>query len=143
MPAAVFGDSASLRYTDGFMRTGNLGKCVAAWLAALCFMTPSICAFTLLGPFAPWMSYSIGYRQYGDAGGPMNINEGYRWNIPMVTYGFDQEFVDYFGERGVEEVEKAVAILNELPPASEIDLASFPDEAWLPNPTASALGLID
>ena len=48
------------------------------------------------------MSYSIGYRQYGDAGGPMNINEGYRWNVPVVTYGFDQELVDYFGERGVE-----------------------------------------
>jgi hypothetical protein len=89
------------------------------------------------------MTFSLGYRMPGDLGGPMDINEGYRWNVPVVTYGFDQEFVDYFGERGIEEVEKAVAVLNALPPASEIDLADSSLEAWRPNTIATAFGLMD
>jgi len=100
-------------------------------------------AFTLLGPYAPWMTHAIGYRQAGDIGGPMDSHEGYRWNIPVVTYGFDQEFVDSFGQRGVEEVEKAVAILNDLLPASDMVLTNFPLDAWRNNSVAAALGVVD
>jgi len=48
------------------------------------------------------------------------IEESYRWNIPIITYGFDSEFVEYFGQVGVAEIEKAIAILNALPPASKM-----------------------
>ena len=32
----------------------------------------------------------------GDIGGPMDVTNEYRWNVPVLTYGFDQSFVDYF-----------------------------------------------
>jgi hypothetical protein len=38
-------------------------------------------AFSLLGPYAKWMDTTNGYRQPGDIGGPMNIGQGYRWNV--------------------------------------------------------------
>ena len=68
--------------------------------------------FSLLGPLAPWMTQEIGYGREGDVGGPMDIGKEYRWNIPIITYGFDQEFVDYFGEAGVRAVEDAIAIIT-------------------------------
>ena len=77
-------------------------------------------AFSLLGPYADWMDVQKGYQLPGDIGGPMNIGEGYRWNLPVVTYGFDRSFLDYFGSNGVAAVEGAIGILNALPPASSI-----------------------
>jgi hypothetical protein len=56
----------------------------------------------------------------------MDIGQGYRWNVPMVTYAFDQSFVDFFGSNGVAAVEGAIAILNGLPPASALILTNFP-----------------
>jgi len=83
-------------------------------------------SFSLLGPYAQWMDTAKSYRLTGDIGGPMNIGEGYRWNVPVLSYGFDQAFLDYFGPEGVEAVEQAVAILNDLPPASQIMLEDYP-----------------
>jgi hypothetical protein len=100
-------------------------------------------AFSLLGPFAPWMSPGIGYGQFAEIGGPVNLGEEYRWNVPVITYGFDQAFVDYFGARGVEEVEKAVQILNALPPASEIDPAGHAASSLRINFRAQAMNLLD
>src|SRR5437868_11543144 len=87
-----------------------------------CAAAANLFAFTLVGQYAPWMTSFFSYHQDGDVGGPMDITEGYRWNVPVVTYGFDQEFIDYFGEPGVEAVEDAIAILNALPAASELNL---------------------
>ncbi len=56
----------------------------------------------------------------------MDIGQGYRWNIPIVTYGFDQSFIDYFGSNGVAAVESAIQILNDLPPASTINPNDYP-----------------
>ena len=98
--------------------------------------------FALLGPFKnrannapdPWQGKpyagrpgGLGYELYGDIGGPMFINEAYRWNVPVIYYGFDKSFVDYFGQPGIDAVEQAIAILNALPRASEMsaDLAEF------------------
>src|SRR6266536_6245397 len=67
-----------------------------------------------------------GYHKFGDIGGPMDIGEGYRWNVPVVTYGFDKSFIDFFGSNGVAAVEGAIAILNDLSPASTIVLTNFP-----------------
>jgi hypothetical protein len=115
--------------------TGLLGSSAA----------PHANAFALLGPFSDWMDVTNGFRQPGDMGGPLELNEGYRWNVPTVTYGFDQTFVDYFGSNGVQAVESAFAMLNALPLTSEprAVLSDFPDSSTRENFLARADGLYD
>jgi hypothetical protein len=110
---------------------------------ALGLSTLSVRAFSLLGPFEPWMEETNGLRQPGDIGGPMDITNEYRWNVPVVTYGFDQSFLDYFGTNGVAAVESAIQILNDLPPASQIVLTNYPFYSQHVNYQALALGLWD
>jgi hypothetical protein len=100
-------------------------------------------AFSLIGPYTDWMVESNGYRQSVDIGGPMNLNEEYRWNIPTITYGFDKSFLDYFGSNGVAAVESAIQILNDLPTASDIALSNYPSETRLMNNVAVAQGVYD
>lgn len=101
--------------------------------------------FSLLGPFDTWQAANIGYQLPGDIGGPMNLGEEYRWDVPVVVYAFDESFLNYFGQRGVEEVEKAFAILNNLPPVSQMssNLLEFPLEARRINYVAQSLGIVD
>lgn len=73
----------------------------------------------------------------------MQITNEYRWNVPVVTYGFDQSFLDYFGTNGVAAVERAIQILNDLPPASQIVLTNYPFGSTQINYQAQALGLLD
>src|SRR3954465_15469208 len=84
--------------------------------------------FSLLGPFAPWMTPQVGFIRDPayDVGGPRNLGDEFRWNVPVLTYGFDQNFKDFFGEEGIAAVEKAVAILNGLEPVSQMDLTAKP-----------------
>lgn len=89
------------------------------------------------------MEETNGLRQPGDIGGPMDIGSGYRWNVPVVTYGFDQSFLDYFGTDGVAAVESAIQILNDLPPASQIVLTNYPFDSQQVNYTAQAQNLSD
>jgi hypothetical protein len=100
-------------------------------------------AFALLGPVQPWMQTTNGVIFPDDIGGPMCISNGYRWNVPVVTYGFDQSFLNYFGSNGVAAVESAIQILNDLPPASQIVLTNFPFETQNQNYEAQADSLID
>ena len=100
-------------------------------------------AFSLLGPYTDWMSATNGYRQAGDIGGPMDINEEYRWNVPTITYGFDKSFVDYFGSNGVAAVESAIQILNDLPAASDIALNDYPVDTRRLNAVAAAQNVYD
>src|ERR1041385_7825442 len=103
-------------------------------------------AFSLLGPYSAWQIPAIGYNSFGfDIGGPMNLGEEYRWNIGTVTYGFDESFLNYFGQQGVDAINKAFAILNKLPAFSSMssNLAEFPTDTRRVNYKASALGLID
>lgn len=103
-------------------------------------------AFSLLGPFTDWQTTEIGYNLpyiIADVGGPMNLHEEYRWNIPLITYGFDESFVNYFGAKGIEEVEKAIKVFNDLPPFSQIDLSKYPLDTRRVNYRASALYLLD
>jgi len=59
---------------------------------------------------------AIGYNTFNsDIGAPMNLGEEYRWNIRTVTYGFDESFLNYFGQKGVDAVNQAFAIFNGLP----------------------------
>jgi len=63
-----------------------------------------------------------------DIGGPVNLHEEYRWNVPTVTYAFDKSFVDYFGSNGVAAVESAMQVLNDLPAAADVVLSNFPPD---------------
>ncbi len=100
-------------------------------------------AFSLLGPYAAWMTPQIGYQWPGDIGGPMNLGEEYRWNVPVISYAFDPSFVSYFGSNGVAEVEKAIKTLNDLPPASLMDLDAASMNTLKVNTLAQTLGLLD
>jgi hypothetical protein len=109
-------------------------------------------AFTLLGPAADWQTTTLGYQISAPAvglgsgagvGGPMNLGEDYRWNVPTVYYGFSPQFQLYFGERGMQEVEKAIAILNALPSADSLSLTNYPLSAERINYQAQALFLAD
>jgi hypothetical protein len=114
-------------------------------LIGLFQFAPSSSGFALLGPFAPWMQETNGvvFPSEGDIGGPMEIGSGYRWNVPIVTYGFDQSFLDYFGTNGVAAVESAFQILNDLPPASDIVLTNYPFNSQQINDAAQTEGLYD
>jgi hypothetical protein len=89
------------------------------------------------------MQPAKGFRSPGDIGGPMNLGEEYRWNAPLLTYGFDQSFLDYFGSNGVAAVEQAFQVLNDLPAASSIDLADYSLNVHLTNPVAENQNLLD
>src|SRR5213596_2702212 len=105
--------------------------------------TTSLRGFSLLGPYTSWMDEAKSYRQYSDIGGPMNLGEGYRWNVPIVTYGFDKSFLEFFGSNGVIAVESAVSVLNKLPPASQIYLMAYSTEVQHVNFLAAAQNLLD
>jgi hypothetical protein len=88
--------------------------------------TRSLEAFSLLGVFETWQTQTIGYNQPGDIGAPKNLGEEYRWNAPIITYGFDLSFINYFGSNGVAAVDAAFDLLNALPDLSSLD-PSLPD----------------
>lgn len=102
-------------------------------------------AFSLLGPFPAWQTATIGYQLGLDLGGPMNIGEEYRFHFPTIAYAFDPSFLNYFGAKGVEEVEKAMAILNALPSfsLSDEELLAYPLNTRRFHHQASALFLFD
>src|SRR5437016_5464449 len=125
-----------------------------AVLVGLIVFTLQSAAFSLLGPFAisggtVWQTPRIGYQLPtpigGDIGGPMNAaaGEGYRWNTKVVVYAYDAAFLNFFGTRGMAEVEKAIQILNDLPAASALKVDDYPMNAERLHPRASALGIID
>jgi hypothetical protein len=111
--------------------------------AVLIASTSGTRAFALLGPVQPWMQASNGVLLPNDIGGPMPIGSGYRWNVPVVTYGFDQSFLNFFGTNGVAAVEGAIQIVNSLPPASQIMLPSYPFLTEHLNYAAQAQSLCD
>jgi len=114
-------------------------------LASL-FAVCSASAFALLGPYTAWQTAEIGYNPLGtDIGGPMNLGEEFRWNIPTIYYGYDESFLNYFGAEGTNAIEKAIAILNALPAMSQTssNLTEFPLDTKRINYTASSLRLRD
>lgn len=107
----------------------------------------SLCAFSLLGPNPPWQTTRIDYQPVSPGariiGGPMNINEEYRWNVPILYYGYTPEFLSYFGQKGVEAIEEAVAIMRALPSMETVNLDDYQLESGRINLRAQALGLTD
>jgi hypothetical protein len=116
------------------------------WLlvaGALLLGRPSASAFSFtVYPPADWQDATIGYDP-APFPGVGNIGEEFRWNVPTLYYACDSTFVNYFGSRGIEEVEKVMAILNAVPRASDINLDSIPSDTRRPNARAQALGMLD
>ena len=121
----------------------NISVCILMTCLVLGLSTTSSRAFALLGPFESWMQATNGVREPGDIGGPMDITNEYRWNVPVLTYGFDQSFLNYFGTNGVTAVASAIQILNNLPPASQIVLTNYPVFSQRINYGAQSQGLYD
>jgi hypothetical protein len=115
--------------------------CLSPLITVVC--SSGAFGFSLLAPYADWMQVSNGYRFPDDIGGPVAISEGYRWNVPVLTYGFDPSFLKHFGSSGVAAVEQAVQIINDLPPASSISLPDYPIYAMRVNYLATSQQLFD
>lgn len=106
----------------------------------------SVSAFSLRGPLDTWQTAAIGYNPLGtDSGGPMNLGEGYRWNLRTITYGFDSSFMHYFGASGSNAIVQAMDTFNKLPPFSKMsaDLSEFPFDTVKVNQVAESLGILD
>lgn len=130
---------------------------IAAAIGLLHLAGPSASAFSLVGPFDGYQEAGLNYNRatvgrlpnrstrINDLGGPQNLGEEYRRNIGSFFYGYNYAFLDYFGARGVEEVDKAIKILNDLPAFSTMseDLSEFPLDTQRINYRAAALGLVD
>lgn len=80
----------------GFVKMRSIGFAwvmIIGCLLLLSSNTASLCAARTCG------SVDAGHHGMsleGDIGGPMDVTNEYRWNVPVLTYGFDQSFVDYF-----------------------------------------------
>jgi hypothetical protein len=85
----------------------------------------------------------LDYYGQADIGGPMWVSNEYRWNVPVVTYGFDPSFLDFFGTNGVAAVEGAIQMLNNVPPASSIILNDYTNNSVVANNDAEAQSLYD
>ncbi len=116
----------------------------AAMVALLLVSLPEAYGFTPIGPKTSWMDNTLrDYSLLDGAGGPMNINEAYRWNVPVIYYAFDPSFVSYFGTNGINAIESAFKVLNDLPAASAIDINKYPLYSKRVNYRASSLLLVD
>lgn len=132
----------------------KLLKLYAAAALGVVLGAGNACAFALLGPFDSWQVGELHYQitpgdgniyGIGDLGGPQNLGEEYRWVVPEIYYGVDAAFLNYFGLRGSQEIDKAMAILNAIPNYSSLseNISEYPLEAARMNYQAAALGLYD
>ncbi|HEY1173415.1 MAG TPA: hypothetical protein VGH19_18745 [Verrucomicrobiae bacterium] len=120
-------------------------------LASLLVTQNAARAFSLLGPItgnpaiSTWQIFANGYNFGTDIGGVMNRGEGYRWNVPVLYVAFDDSFIEYFGNRGVSEVESALYTFNTMTNFSLMssNLNEFPLRTTRVNFRAQALGLQD
>jgi hypothetical protein len=126
--------------------------------AVMLAMVPWVNGFTLLTPggaegiaIKNWQlpaqnsTWFIGYNFAGDIGSPSDLLSAYRWNTPVITYAFDEDFIRFFGKDGMKAVDDAMRILNDLPAATKMsdDLSEFPLSSSHLNFEAAQLGLID
>lgn len=102
-------------------------------------------AFTLgNGALTDWQTVQLGYNLNNPGpGGPVSIGEEYRWNVPTVYYGFSPDFLNYFGQTGVNEIEKGIKFLNDLPTLTSVNIDQYPLTSQRVNHRADALFLVD
>jgi hypothetical protein len=150
----------------GTKRSFELMKVFSA-LTLLALGLPSAFGFSLIGIKEGFQTEALGYFRLTETdvpGAPLpnlfngwtidsddwqfaphNLGEGFRWNVPVLYYSYDESFLRYFGSNGVAGVDAAANVFNALPKVSEMssDLSEFPlDEARF-NYTAAALHLFD
>lgn len=120
-------------------------KLRALCLVSFAWLTASASAFSLLGPFTAWQVNGLGYGLPGDLGGPMNLGEGFRWNVPLITYACDASFINYFGPEGVRAIDEAMDIFNQLDAPSKLspDLSEYSLDTLRQNYEATTLGIVD
>lgn len=119
-----------------------------SWLGLLAGGAQVSFAFSLLGPFnEAYQVPVIGYNLTGDIGAPKNLAQEYRVNTPVLYYSCDGNFWDYFGARGVAEIDKAFGAFNQVltngVSTFSNDLTEFPTTSRRMNYRAASLGLID
>lgn len=108
------------------------------------FNMPKAEAFSLLGPFEEWQTPDLGYNvDAEEIGAAKELGEEYRWNVPVITYGVDRSFIDFFGPAGVQAIQEAFYRLNLLPASDNLDLNSMPIDVRRKNPLAESKGLKD
>lgn len=117
-------------------------------LALVSMAVPKAFAFALLGPYATNQTERIGYNVHGfDIGGAMQRDEGYRWNVPIITYAFDASFIQFFGSNGVRAVTQAMDLFNKyttnLDKMTDADLKKVSLDTTRFNYQAQALGIND
>jgi hypothetical protein len=105
-------------------------------------------AFSLLGPMVGWQAPDLGYNipdSPPEYGGPRLRGDEYRLSTPIITYGIDGSFLEFFGADGARAVDQAFEMFNAITNVSGFSetLEEFPLKADGINPTASALGLYD
>jgi hypothetical protein len=128
------------------MRLSRILTCLPVLLALL---VTKVSAFSLLGPYSAWQTSDIGYDlppiTGEENGGPRLRGDEYRISTPIVTFGFDGAFVEFFGAPGMQAVTDAFDVFNGLTNYSAMseDLTEFPLKADGVNPLAQALNLID
>ncbi|MST00770.1 MAG: hypothetical protein EXS29_05615 [Pedosphaera sp.] len=69
-------------------------------------------AFVLIG--LPSLNQNPTFNFTDDMGAPRDIKQGFRWNIPNLTYSFDASFVTFFGLDGINAVNEAFGVLNDF-----------------------------
>ena len=127
-----------------------------AWGFALLGPNPGV----LAGSGDAWQTIEIGYDLpylnlgvpgggdwLGDIGGPKNIGEEYRRNVPVLYYAYDASFGGpddgFFGAEGEAAVDEAFGIMNGLPNADDIDPSQFPFQSQTFNYQARGAYLTD
>jgi hypothetical protein len=119
-------------------------------LLAAALLAQSAMGFALLGPRDTWQVNTLGYDpqgDFGDLGGPKNLGEEWRWNIPEITYGYDASFLTFFGTNGMNAVESALAAFNRemtnFAGITRAQLLAKPRETRRVHATAQTLGILD
>ena len=120
-------------------------KLSAVLAILMLFGLPRAHGFALEGPND--VSYQTGALGYNGGRAPQTLGEEYRFNIPVLTYGFDSSFINYFGTNGIRAIEAAFRQVNDLPAVSlvtdQVLTNNFPLSSQGINPTATSLSLLD
>jgi len=125
-----------------------------AWGFALLGPNPGIGGGTADGWQVVTLGYDLAYLNLGvsgggvwlgDIGGPKNIGEEYRRNVPVLYYAYNGNFSGYFGAEGETAVDGAFAIMNSLTNVDSYssDLSEFPFQSQSQNYLATGTYLTD
>jgi hypothetical protein len=129
------------------------------WMVLLTGSSSALFAFSLDGPVGnggdAWQSQANGFNPLvwstafgildGNADGPKNLGEEYRFNAPVLYYACDANFLDFFGMSGLMAVEQAFVPFNNLTNVDNFSssLSEFPLQSEAVNYTAQSWGLYD